>query len=111
MNSEKNVMIDVSPLEVPPSANSDIRAVRQPSIDAIKVNMSVEVGRIEVPIKDLRAARQGTVITLDRLVGEALDIRVNGRLIARGDIVSTEGRRYGIRITEMVSPDDEGFPE
>jgi flagellar motor switch protein FliN/FliY len=102
-----NDTIEVAALDVPATVQSDVRPIRQPAIDGIKVNMSVEVGRIEMPIKELRAARQGTVITLDRMVGDSLDVRVNGKLIARGEIVATEGRRYGIRITEIVVPEDE----
>jgi len=103
--ADKN-SIHVDPLEVPVEPSSEARAIRGAAIDSVQVKMAVEIGRVDLMIKDLRVARQGTVITLDRSVGDPLDVRVNGKLIARGAVVSTEGRKYGIRITEMVVPED-----
>lgn len=98
--------VQINPLIQPPESQDSIRAVKNTAIDAVKINMAVEIGRVDMTIKELRLTRQGTVIALDRDVGDPIDIRVNNRLFARGEVVSTEGRKYGIRITEMIVPDD-----
>lgn len=74
-------------------------------IDSLMVTLSVELGRMDLRIRDLRTIRQSEVIPLDRAVGDPVDIRVNGKLIARGEVVSTENNRYGVRVTEIVSHD------
>ena len=102
--------VEVEPLEPPAAAASAIRAVKNASIDAVKVTMTVEIGRVSMTIKELRQTRQGTVIPLDRAVGDPIDIRANGSLIARGEVVSTEGHKYGIRVTEIVGPEDAEEP-
>lgn len=68
----------------------------------ISVRVSVEVGATSMTLSELAALEAGSVIALDRKVGEPLDICANGSLVARGEIVSVEGR-YGIRITELVA--------
>ena len=75
------------------------------ALDAVSVIMSVEVGRLSLPLKNVRALRQGEVVPLDRGVGESMDIRVNGRLVAKGEVVATDSRKYGIRLTEIIAPD------
>lgn len=100
--------VEVDPLTPPAAGGSAFRAVKPASIDAVKVTMTVEIGRVSMTIKELRQTRQGTVIPLDRAVGEPIDIRANGSLIARGEVVSTEGHKYGIRVTEIVSSDEAG---
>ncbi len=96
--------VGVAALEVP-APLGDMPAIRGSALDAVKVCLSVEVGRIDLPLREVRATKRGGVINLDRMIGEALDIRINGRLIARGEIVATEGQKYGIRVTEMVTDD------
>ncbi|MDA3888299.1 MAG: flagellar motor switch protein FliN [Allgaiera sp.] len=98
--------VEVEPLVPPSEMSKTIRAIKNSSIDAVKVTMTVELGRVSMSIKDLRQTRQGTVIPLDRAVGDPIDIRANGSLIARGEVVATEGNKYGIRVTEIVGPDD-----
>lgn len=93
--------VDVEPLAAAETA-SVTRAIKSATVDAVKVTMAVEIGRVTTSIKELRATRQGTVITLDRTVGEPIDLRINGTLIARGEVVSTEGNKYGIRVTEII---------
>lgn len=93
-----------SPLSASVPQEGNRRAVRSPTIDAVKIVLAAEIGRASMSIKEVREARQGSIITLDREVGEPVDIRANGQLIARGIIVATEGRRYGVRLTEVVTP-------
>ena len=67
----------------------------------IPVTISVEVGRTSLPIKALMQLTQGSVVELDRLAGEALDLLVNNTLVAQGEIVLVK-ERYGIRLTQNV---------
>ena len=67
----------------------------------IPVTISVEVGRRSLPIKALMQLTQGSVVELDRLAGEALDLLVNNTLVAQGEIVLVN-ERYGIRLTQIV---------
>lgn len=71
----------------------------------IPVNLSVELGRTRLTIKKLLELAQGSVIELDGLAGEPMDILVNGHLIAQGEVVVVEDR-YGIRITEIITPSE-----
>jgi flagellar motor switch protein FliN/FliY len=67
----------------------------------IPVTVSVEVGRTSLPIKALMRLTQGSVVELDRLAGEALDLFVNDTLVAQGEIVLVN-EKYGIRLTQIV---------
>ncbi len=71
----------------------------------IPLNISVEVGRSRMLIKDLLQMREGNVIELDKLAGEPLDVYVNARLIARGEAVLVNDK-FGIRLTDVVSPSE-----
>ena len=73
----------------------------------ISVRVSVEVGSTSMTLAELAALEPGSVVALDRKVGEPLDICANGSLVARGEIVSVDGR-YGIRITELVPAEGRG---
>ncbi len=67
----------------------------------VDVRLSVELGRTEMKLKDVLALGEDSVVMLDRLTDELLDVLVNGTLIARGEIVA-EGNRFGLRIVEMA---------
>lgn len=71
----------------------------------IPVHLSVELGRTKMAIKDLLNLTQGSVIALDGLAGEPLDILINGYLIAQGEIVVV-GDNYGVRITDIITPSE-----
>ena len=71
----------------------------------ISVSLSLEVGNTKISIRDLLKLNQGSVVELDRLAGEPLDVLVNGTLIAHGEVVVTNDK-YGIRLTDVVSPDE-----
>jgi flagellar motor switch protein FliN/FliY len=71
----------------------------------IPLQISVEVGRSKILIKDLLKMSEGYVIELDKLAGEPLDLYVNSRLIARGEAVMV-GDKFGIRLTDVVSTTD-----
>ena len=74
-------------------------------IENIEASLKVEVGSANITIRDLLKLNVGSVIELDRLAGEHLDIRVNGTLILKGEIV-TIAETLGVRITDVVSDDE-----
>jgi len=69
----------------------------------IPVSISMEVGRTSITIRNLLQLNQGSVIELDRLAGEPLDVLVNGTLIAHGEVVVVN-EKFGIRMTDVISP-------
>ena len=71
----------------------------------VQVNLSVEIGRTKLPIKDLLALNQGSIVSLDRGVNESMDLMVNGTLIARGEVVESGGQ-FGLRLLDVVSPSE-----
>jgi flagellar motor switch protein FliN/FliY len=68
----------------------------------IPVNISMEVGASKISIRNLLKLNQGSVVELDRLAGEPLDVLVNGTLIAHGEVVVVN-EKYGIRLTDVIS--------
>jgi flagellar motor switch protein FliN len=68
----------------------------------VALEVSVELGRSHMAIADILALRTGSVIELDKLAGEPVDVSVNGTLIARGEVVVVD-EKFGVRITEVVS--------
>ena len=73
-------------------------------LENIEVQMTVEVGNTEIRIRDLLRLNEGSVVELDRLAGDPLDILVNGTMIAKGEVVMV-GERFGVRFTEIVDPE------
>jgi len=69
----------------------------------VPVSVSMEIGQTKLNIRNLLQLNQGSVIELDRLAGEPLDVMVNGTLIAHGEVVVVN-ERYGIRLTDIISP-------
>jgi len=71
----------------------------------IPVTLSVELGRTKVPIKYILQLAQGSVVELDALAGEPMDVLVNGYLIAQGEVVVVNDK-FGIRLTDVVTPSE-----
>ncbi len=69
----------------------------------LNLSVSVELGRTTMMIKDILELGRGSIIEFDKLVSEAVDILVNGRKIAEGEVVVVD-KRFGIRITSLVDP-------
>ena len=79
-----------------------------PNLDVIldiPVSMSMEVGSADISIRNLLQLNQGSVVELDRLAGEPLDVLVNGTLIAHGEVVVVN-EKFGIRLTDVISPSE-----
>jgi flagellar motor switch protein FliN/FliY len=90
-----------SPAATPPTggdANLDL-------ILDVQVTLSLEVGRARIPIRNLLQLNQGSVVELERVAGEPLDVYVNGTLVAQGEVVVVN-ERFGVRLTEVVSPSE-----
>jgi len=82
--------------------NSDIK------LDAIldvPVIIAMEIGRTRINIRNLLQLNQGSVVELDRLAGEPMDVLVNGTLVAKGEVVVVN-EKFGIRLTDIISPSD-----
>ena len=86
----------------------DANPVDDPKLDVIldiPVTLSMEVGETDIAIRNLLQLNQGSVIELNRVAGEPLDVKVNGTLIAHGEVVVVNDR-YGIRLTDVISPQE-----
>ncbi|VAX22310.1 Flagellar motor switch protein FliN [hydrothermal vent metagenome] len=98
------------PLEAPEAASDapPLSGAQQNEIGRIldlPMNLAVELGRTKMLINDLLQLGQGSVIELTKLVGEPLEVLVNSRLVAKGEVVVVN-EKFGIRITEISSPHD-----
>ena len=85
------------------NANSSVET-KEVSLDRVldvKVNLSLEVGRASLSLRDLLELNQGSIVELDRLAGEPLDVMVNGTLVARGEVVLVE-EKFGVYLTDVV---------
>jgi flagellar motor switch protein FliN/FliY len=92
-----------SPGPVPNSSDSSIGENRMDFILDIPLEVSVELGRTRMVINDLLKLGQGSVIELDKIAGETLEILANQRLVAKGEVVMVN-EKYGVRLTEVISP-------
>jgi flagellar motor switch protein FliN len=89
---------------VPVSGEADsVQIGRLDLVFDVPVCLSVELGRTEVPIRDVVNLGRGSIIELDRGPGAPLDVRVNGVLIGRGEVVLVNADRLGLRFVEVVS--------
>ena len=71
----------------------------------IPVNLTVELGRTKLPIRNILQLAQGSVVELDGLAGEPMDVLVNGCLIAQGEVVVVN-EKFGIRLTDIITPSE-----
>ena len=107
MAEEEIVAEEVAP-DTTQEPNQDTKPEREgvenlKVLENIDVGLTVEVGSTEIKIRDLLRLSEGSVIELDRLAGDPLDILVNGTMIAKGEVVMV-GERFGIRFSEIVDP-------
>lgn len=72
-------------------------------LSSVKVAMTVEVGRAQITLHDLLRLNEGSVVELDRMAGDPLDILVNGTPIAKGEVVVV-GEKFGIRFVDVIDP-------
>ncbi|WP_457576612.1 flagellar motor switch protein FliN [Desulfomarina sp.] len=96
---------DTVPRQSPDHVDTEDEARGLDFLYDIPLQVSVEVGRSKILLKDLLKMGEGYVIELDKLAGEPLDLYVNSKLIARGEAVMV-GEKFGIRLTDVVSTAD-----
>jgi len=89
-----------APGGTPAAAGNDINMILD-----IPVQLTVELGRTRIPIKHILQLAQGSVVELDALAGEPMDVLVNGYLIAQGEVVVVNDK-FGIRLTDIVTPSE-----
>jgi flagellar motor switch protein FliN/FliY len=89
-----------SPASSGAGAGNDINMILD-----IPVQLTVELGRTRIPIKNILQLAQGSVVELDALAGEPMDVLVNGFLIAQGEVVVVNDK-FGIRLTDIVTPSE-----
>jgi flagellar motor switch protein FliN/FliY len=97
----------VKPVELD-ELNDETLPLGNPKLDVIldiPVTLSMEVGSTDIAIRNLLQLSQGSVVELDRVAGEPLDVKVNGTLIAHGEVVVVNDK-YGIRLTDVISPQE-----
>jgi flagellar motor switch protein FliN/FliY len=88
------------PLDGDPGTDTDIGLLLE-----VPLSISVELGRTSLTIRELLALGQGSILQLDRHAGEPVDVLVNGKRLARGEVVVID-EDFGIRVTEVVTPEE-----
>ncbi|WP_372886158.1 FliM/FliN family flagellar motor switch protein [Shimia sp.] len=86
--------------ETPQAKREDGRNIE--AIFGVKLDVRVVLGRNQMPVSDLLKLTKGSVIELDRKVGEQVDVMVNDKVIARGDLVKVQGDMIGVALREVV---------
>ena len=84
-----------------PGAGNDLNMILD-----IPVQLTVELGRTRIPIKHILQLGQGSVVELETMAGEPMDVLVNGFLIAQGEVVVVVNDKFGIRLTDIVTPSE-----
>lgn len=95
---------DVQPAAFPDLSGAGGSGAGQPNLELVRdiqVTLTVELGRTDMIIQDILELTAGKVIELDRLAGEPLDILVNGKLLAKGEVVVVD-ENFGVRITSII---------
>lgn len=97
--------------EVAPAAYPDLGPGSAPGpqgpldlLGDVNLTVTVELGKVQMTMRDLLALREGSVVELDQIAGGPVDVLVNGRLVARGEVVVV-GEELGVRISDIVSRD------
>lgn len=92
--------VDAQPLQTDEAPHGDVKL---DVVLDIPVTISMEIGRTKISIRNLLQLNQGSVVELDRMAGEPMDVLVNGTLVAHGEVVVVN-EKFGIRLTDVISP-------
>lgn len=98
--------VKVQPIAFQPLSRDDDNKKDSPNLSLIldvSLQLSVELGRTNMKIKDILDLSEGSIVELDKLAGEPVDLLVNGKLLAKGEVVVID-ENFGVRITEIISP-------
>jgi flagellar motor switch protein FliN/FliY len=99
---------DFKQMEAPSLKDSSSALAGDVNLDVIldiPVTIAMEIGRTKLSIRNLLQLNQGSVVELDRMAGEPMDVLVNGTLVAHGEVVVVN-EKFGIRLTDVISPSD-----
>jgi flagellar motor switch protein FliN/FliY len=108
--------VDYAPFEtttegpVEPAQAGPVSAEELSRLHDVAVELAVEVGRTQLTIREALALGPGSIVTLNRLAGEPVDLLVNGKPIARGEVVVID-EEFGLRVTEVLAPRGADAPE
>ncbi len=105
MHNMENERVELEILE--PLAQTGPAVCAQNLVERVPVALTVELGRTNISVKELRLLRQGQIIGLDQMVGEPLGIFANGHRIASGEVVSVARDQYGIRVTALADVNEQ----
>jgi len=108
MSETENELESAQLDELDATKSADTSSQESPDLEVvldIPVKLSMEVGATQISIRNLLQLNQGSVIELERLAGEPLDVLVNGTLIAHGEVVVVNDK-FGIRVTDVISPSE-----
>lgn len=97
MDAEEMTYDELTPAAEPPAGGADLGRLRN-----VPVELAVEIGRARMTIGEALALGPGSIVTVGRLAGEPVDLLVNGRTIARGEVVAID-EELGLRITEIAA--------
>ena len=102
--------MEVKNVQVPDLEHVEAGAKLNPrALGDIPVQVTVELGRSQMSLRDILELSEGSIVELDRLAGEPLDLKVGDQLIAQGEVVVIE-ENFGIRITHLVTPEERARP-
>lgn len=106
INSKEGEKVEVQPaefpqLDSPKKASSQSQESNLEMLFDVPLQISAELGRTSMSIKEILQLTSGSVIELDKLAGEPVDLLINGKLIAKGEVVVTE-ENFAVRITEII---------
>jgi flagellar motor switch protein FliN/FliY len=107
-SKSKTKQVDVEKVEAESLSESDNPKKGDLNLDVvldIPVTIAMEIGRTKLSIRHLLQLNQGSIIELDRLAGEPMDVVVNGTLVAHGEVVVVN-EKFGIRLTDVISPSE-----
>ena len=90
--------------ELPPATAAGGGQLNLDLIMDVRLDLTLEVGRTRITVRNLLDLTQGSVVELDKLAGEPLDVLVNGTLVAHGEVVMVN-EKFGIRLLDVVSPE------
>jgi flagellar motor switch protein FliN len=96
--------------ETAPAAPRPVTAEELARLHDVPVELAVEVGRTKMTIREALALGPGSIVTLNRLAGEPVDLLVNGKPIARGEVVVID-EEFGLRVTEVLDAEAPGAPD
>ena len=85
------------------ASNVPVQSAQFTPLSTVPVQVNVELGRTKKSIKEILDLTKGSIVELDKLAGETVDIMVNGKYLAKGEVVVID-ENFGVRITEIVSP-------